>query len=144
MTPEQAALFRRGNGIVTLHIRGDVAGRDLLVERFVIRHGYGLLAEAFTAAAIVAIEQTAARRREPFHEVLRTIQPAQARLLIPSTAVPWQKLLRLIGDAKTYSQTCVAIAHAMDGKSAANASFQLAVSVLTMQNTPEPLWYPPT
>jgi hypothetical protein len=31
-----------------------MAGPDLLVERFVIRHGYGQLVEAFTAAAIVA------------------------------------------------------------------------------------------
>jgi hypothetical protein len=134
MTPEQAALSQRGMAIVALQLRGDVAGRDLLVERFVARHGYGQLAEAFTCAAIMAIDLTAVRRGESFQETLSTIHPAEVKL-IPSAGAPWQKLLRLVRDAKTHDQASAAIGYAMDGKSAANVSFQLAVSAsVTLQN----------
>ncbi len=139
MTPEQGRLAQQGVAIVAAQIRGDDPGRDKLIEQFVGERGFPKLAEAFTYAAIVAVDIAADGKGISFQAALDMVDARRGVQLVPGATVPWGKALRLISAAKTDDRAAATIGYTMDVHSAVNATFQLAVSAFLALEEPPTL-----
>ncbi len=128
MTPEESRLTQRGVAIVAAHLHGDKPGRDILVEQFVEAGMFPRLADAFTYAAIVAVDLAATAMGEPFEAVLREVAAQPDVKLVPGGRPPWVKAVQLADAARRDNRAAAVVASTMDLADAVNATFQLAVS----------------
>jgi hypothetical protein len=137
MTPEEGRLAQQGVAIVAAHLGGDDPGRDKLIEAFVAERGFPKMAEAFSYAAIVAVDIAANGKGITFQAALDSVDARRDVHLVPGAAVPWGKALRLVAAVKAGDPAAATIGYTMDVHSAVNATFQLAVSAfLTVAGTP--------
>lgn len=126
MTGEQDSLAIHGAAIVAAQLRGDHAGRDVLITMFVRERGFPKLVEAFSYAAIAAIDIAADAQRLPFQAALDVVDAQHGVHLRPGMTVPWTKAIRLVAAAKRNERDAATIRSTMDVHSAVRATFQLA------------------
>ncbi|HEY2174880.1 MAG TPA: hypothetical protein VGH85_13815 [Mycobacteriales bacterium] len=136
MKPEQGRLAQQGVAIVAAQLRGDHVERDQLIEVFVGELGFPKLAEAFSYAAVVAVELAANGQGISFQAALDAVDARRGVRLVPGATVPWTKAVQLVSAAKTDDRSAQSIGYTMDVHSAVNATFQLAVSAfLALEDT---------
>ena len=87
MKPEQGRLAQQGVAIVAAQLAGDHAERDQLIEVFVAELGFPKLAEAFSYAAVVAVELAANGQGISFQAALDAVDARRGVRLVPGATV---------------------------------------------------------
>lgn len=128
-----------GAAIVAAQLRGDHAGRDVLITMFVRERGFPRLVEAFSHAAIAAIDSAADAQGISFHAALDVVDARHGVHVRPGMTMPWTKAIRLVSAAKEDGRDAATIRSTMDIHSAVKATFQLAFTAfLTLADVSGP------
>ena len=120
----------RGLEIAAAHLEGNIDERDKLVERFIEEHEFQRLADAFTYAALIAVEMVVPARGVSFDTALRDVPQDEDAVLLPGLPVPYQEATWLASAVKHGGEGSPQqmAASTMDRPGAVNGTFQLMIS----------------